>query len=41
MTSFERTAYPRFGRLVTARELAGLSPAPDEGTGRWTPAADA
>ena len=30
MTSFERTAYPRFGRLVTARELAGLSPAPDE-----------
>ncbi len=30
MTSIERTAYPRFKRLVTARELAGLSPTPDE-----------
>ena len=30
MTSIERTAYPRFGRVVTARELAALSPSPDE-----------
>ncbi len=30
MTSIERTAYPRFGRLVTARELVTLSPTPDE-----------
>ncbi len=30
MTSIERTAYPRFGRVVTARELAGLSPTGDE-----------
>jgi len=30
MTSIERTAYPRFGRLVTARELVELSPIPDE-----------
>ncbi len=30
MTSIERTAYPRFGRLVTARELGELSPTPDE-----------
>jgi Domain of unknown function (DUF4158) len=30
MTSIERTAYPRFGRVVTARELKGLSPFPDE-----------
>ena len=30
MTSIERTAYPRFGRLVTARELTGLSPTPGE-----------
>ena len=26
MTSIERTAYPRFGRLVTACELDGLAP---------------
>ena len=26
MASIERTAYPRFRRLVTARELALLSP---------------
>ena len=26
MTSIERTAYPRFGRLVSARELTGMSP---------------
>jgi hypothetical protein len=26
MTSIERTAYPRFGRQVSARELTGLSP---------------
>jgi hypothetical protein len=32
MTSIERTAYPRFGRLVTARELVELSPTPDEVT---------
>lgn len=32
MTSIERTAYPRFGRLVTARELAELTPTPDEVT---------
>jgi hypothetical protein len=30
MASIERTAYPRFRRLVTARELAGLSPTDDE-----------
>ena len=30
MASIERTAYPRFWRLVTARELASLSPAGDE-----------
>ena len=30
MTSIERTAYPRFGRVVTARELDALSPQPDE-----------
>jgi hypothetical protein len=30
MTSIERTAYPRFGRVVPARELNGLSPLPDE-----------
>ncbi len=30
MTSIERTAYPRFGRVVTARELTALSPPPDE-----------
>ncbi len=30
MTSIERTAYPRFGRVVTARELAGLSPTGDQ-----------
>jgi hypothetical protein len=30
MTSIERTAYPRFGRLVTARELEELSPTIDE-----------
>lgn len=30
MTSIERTAYPRFGRLVSGRELAGLSPLADE-----------
>jgi hypothetical protein len=30
MTSIERTAYPRFGRLVSARELTGLSPSADE-----------
>jgi len=30
MTSIERTAYPRFGRLVSARELGGLSPSADE-----------
>ena len=30
MASIERTAYPRFRRLVTARELAGLSPTEDE-----------
>ena len=30
MTSIERTAYPRFGRMVPARELDGLSPLPDE-----------
>ena len=26
MTSIERTAYPRFGRVVSARELEGFSP---------------
>ncbi|MGO9974726.1 MAG: DUF4158 domain-containing protein [Solirubrobacteraceae bacterium] len=30
MTSIERTAYPRFGRVVPAQELDGLSPLPDE-----------
>jgi hypothetical protein len=30
MASIERTAYPRFRRLVTARELAGLSPTEDD-----------
>ena len=30
MTSIERTAYPRFGRLVTARELDGLAPLAEE-----------
>lgn len=30
MASIERTAYPRFRRLVTARELALLSPTGDE-----------
>jgi hypothetical protein len=30
MASIERTAYPRFRRLVTARELAGLSPTEEE-----------
>ncbi len=30
MTAIERTAYTRFGRLVTARKLAALSPASDE-----------
>jgi TnpA family transposase len=30
MTSIERTAYPRFGRLVSARELTGLSPSAEE-----------
>jgi hypothetical protein len=31
MASIERTAYPRFRRLVTARELAGLSATEDDG----------
>src|SRR5713101_481093 len=30
MASIERTAYPRFRRMVTARELVGLSPTVDE-----------
>ena len=30
MASIERTAYPRFRRLVTARELVGLTPTVDE-----------
>jgi hypothetical protein len=30
MASIERTAYPRFRRLVTARELASLSPSKDD-----------
>jgi TnpA family transposase len=30
MASIERTAYPRFRRLVTARELASLSPSEDD-----------
>jgi hypothetical protein len=30
VTSIERTAYPRFGRVVPARELEGLSPLPEE-----------
>jgi uncharacterized protein DUF4158 len=30
MASIERTAYPRFRRLVTARELAALTPTEDE-----------
>jgi hypothetical protein len=36
MTSIERTAYPRFRRLVTARELVELTPTPDEVTLRPT-----
>ena len=30
MASIERTAYPRFRRLVTARDLASMSPTEDE-----------
>ena len=30
LASIERTAYPRFRRVVTARELAGLSPTGEE-----------
>jgi Domain of unknown function (DUF4158) len=30
MASIERTAYPRFRRLVTAREMAALSPTENE-----------
>jgi hypothetical protein len=30
MTSIERTAYSRFGRVITARELDALGPLPDE-----------
>jgi hypothetical protein len=30
VTSIERTAYPRFGRLVTARESDGLVPVAEE-----------
>jgi len=30
MASIERTAYPRFRRVVTALELASLSPTEDE-----------
>jgi hypothetical protein len=30
VTSIERTAYPRFGRLVSARELDGLTPLAEE-----------
>jgi hypothetical protein len=30
MTSIARTAYPRFGRVITARELDALSPLPEE-----------
>ena len=30
MTSIERTAYPRFGWVITARELDTLGPLPDE-----------
>jgi hypothetical protein len=30
MTSIERTAYPRLGRLVSARELMGMSPSLEE-----------
>ena len=30
MASIERTAYPRFRRLVTAREMASLTPGLDE-----------
>lgn len=30
MASSERTAYPRFGRLMSARELADLSPTEDD-----------
>ncbi len=30
MASIERTAYPRFRRLVTARDLASMSPSEDE-----------
>ncbi|MHB8311773.1 MAG: hypothetical protein ACYDD0_00495, partial [Candidatus Dormibacteria bacterium] len=38
MTSIERTAYPRFGRLVTAQEVVELSPTLDEVT--WAKAFD-
>jgi hypothetical protein len=30
MASIERTAYPRFRRVVSARELAGLTPTADD-----------
>ena len=30
MASIERTAYPRFRRLVTARELALMAPTVDD-----------
>jgi hypothetical protein len=30
VTSIERTAYPRFGRLLTACELDGLAPVAEE-----------
>jgi hypothetical protein len=30
VTSIDRTAYPRFGRVLTARELDGLAPVVDE-----------
>lgn len=30
MASIERTAYPRFRRVVSARELAGLTPTEDD-----------
>ena len=30
MASIERTAYPRFRRMVTAKELVELSPTADE-----------
>jgi hypothetical protein len=42
MTSIERTAYPRFRRVVTPPELAELSPTPTRWPGRGTaPAPDA